>query len=588
MLRIPSEIIALFGQDSVYKNIRVVFPNQEFEDITNEKIVSESLNFNESICSRENIKMGLAENSTLEFEAVGIPNITNSNIEVAIEIECESTTEGAVYKEDLGKYVYSLPIGHFIVVKAEKQADMTHRKVTCYGRALDVLRNISNDKSSIEHIKQNFGISRSTAYSFDILKFLMMNCNLQGIEGTEAPVSFTREDIETNVAGESTWSGSWYLTVLCDGVEITNPSTDIYKLHYGTRTKNNEEIAQEVKQELLTREYLPEFADRIENILRSAVIDKGGLFLGGFGGSGIASLSSDAKAEGEFVYPRVSMSTQEDANTRRAAIYMPRAIKFLSRDESFRIRDEFSIDFMTGNSISLFTPSNIYPTFNYSIPRVAHYPFRTTPRVATYYVDAPNVEFDKLVESYLELIGYWGLFARNGNMSLIRLKTILPMLYPSYDIYPSDLLFPDDGTAIKIKPERTIDCWFDDELTKPFNKIEMEYTNSSSNAKEVLTSTWNVEGYTDAECKTYKVGTDNYILQNVVLTTAQAETFISMMREGLEGVKYMPSTVNAYSMPYVEAGDDLKVYTNEESFITFALSNKVTGIQMLVSNFESK
>lgn len=87
MLNIPQTIKDLFKTDGVLKNIRISFPNEERADICNDQIIKESLKFDESISSREEIKFGLCESSQLSFECVDVGNIKGMEIEAAIEID---------------------------------------------------------------------------------------------------------------------------------------------------------------------------------------------------------------------------------------------------------------------------------------------------------------------------------------------------------------------------------------------------------------------------------------------------------------------------------------------------------------------
>ena len=73
----PKKIEELYHTDSVFKNIRISFPNGERSDICNDQIVQDSVRFTESICSRDQIKFGIAEVPMFECEVVHVGNIEN-------------------------------------------------------------------------------------------------------------------------------------------------------------------------------------------------------------------------------------------------------------------------------------------------------------------------------------------------------------------------------------------------------------------------------------------------------------------------------------------------------------------------------
>ena len=152
MLSIPEEIKQAIKEDSALVNVRVVFVNGEFPDITNEQIDSDSVTFTESICSGDSLSLGLMESPTFEFEACNIPNIKGKKINVFYEYYCDSSVQGAVYKADLSHYVYQLPIGLFTVSSSPKETDMDFRKVTAYASVIDESLTLRSDYISAMNV----------------------------------------------------------------------------------------------------------------------------------------------------------------------------------------------------------------------------------------------------------------------------------------------------------------------------------------------------------------------------------------------------------------------------------------------------
>lgn len=132
MLAIPDEIKELLHKDTCFKNIRIHFQNGERSDICNDQIVMDSVSFTESLCSQDTLKFGLCEASVFECEVVGVSNVTGAVIEVTCEVFCPFTVEGAEWKADLEKWVYSIPYGTFVINEAKRQADIIHRKIVAY------------------------------------------------------------------------------------------------------------------------------------------------------------------------------------------------------------------------------------------------------------------------------------------------------------------------------------------------------------------------------------------------------------------------------------------------------------------------
>lgn len=159
MLDIPSAIKTLFGTDGVKKNFRVHFPNGEMGDITNDKILYESVKFTESVCSQDPFKFGLAESSVIEFETVGIANMYGMVIECGIEVDTSSLSAAQITAiqsnpgdgvlvlssvSDIGYGFYRVPYGVFRVESCPRNHQaMTHRRVTAYslGRESEYMEN---------------------------------------------------------------------------------------------------------------------------------------------------------------------------------------------------------------------------------------------------------------------------------------------------------------------------------------------------------------------------------------------------------------------------------------------------------------
>lgn len=184
MLTIPDEVKALFSSDTVRKNFHVRFPNGEYTDLNNEDIISESVQFTESLCSQQYFKFGLAEASQIEFVAVGIPNVRGAYIECAIEIDCTRLGDAwaAAHLPDLTlpfltaqtcfyntKLYYRVPYGRFKIDTCPRNhGAMYQRQITAYS---DIVHN--NEQMSVhEYNSLNTFMPNVSKYSFNIRNFV--------------------------------------------------------------------------------------------------------------------------------------------------------------------------------------------------------------------------------------------------------------------------------------------------------------------------------------------------------------------------------------------------------------------------------
>ena len=90
---IPALIRKLLKTDGVLKNLRIVFTDDSYPDVCNDKIIKESLKFEESLSSREEIKFGLCEDATLDFECLDFGDIQGKEIVAYFEIDATELFE---------------------------------------------------------------------------------------------------------------------------------------------------------------------------------------------------------------------------------------------------------------------------------------------------------------------------------------------------------------------------------------------------------------------------------------------------------------------------------------------------------------
>ena len=176
MLALPLEIRQLLRTESIKKNIRIHFPNGEWNDITNDNIEYESVSFTESICSQNNLKFGLCEASVFEVTVFGVANIKGCDIEVYLEIDISSLSTELIEQygmtsPDVSFPYYRVPYGTFTVDSCKRQADMSKRHIVAYSQI------ISDDSplSPAERVKQAMPVKNNANYEFDLQRFIYSN-----------------------------------------------------------------------------------------------------------------------------------------------------------------------------------------------------------------------------------------------------------------------------------------------------------------------------------------------------------------------------------------------------------------------------
>ena len=88
MVDIPAAVQPLYTTERT--NFRVTFPNGEYTDLVNGAIVSETVKLSEGVCSENVFRFGCAERSTLEFDAVGVDDLSGLTIACFLEVDLSS------------------------------------------------------------------------------------------------------------------------------------------------------------------------------------------------------------------------------------------------------------------------------------------------------------------------------------------------------------------------------------------------------------------------------------------------------------------------------------------------------------------
>ena len=148
--------------------------------IDNDNLVKESVKIDERMCSDDNLKFGLCEGSSLEFQAFDIENITGKRIQAFVDVKYPVYTYD--YDETTGKTTKSeiieecsIPMGWYDVQETSRQASTGIRKVSAYNK----LKSDYLDADVNAMIVEEFGTT--TVRVLDILQFLLRKYGIRTI-----------------------------------------------------------------------------------------------------------------------------------------------------------------------------------------------------------------------------------------------------------------------------------------------------------------------------------------------------------------------------------------------------------------------
>ena len=80
----------------------------------------------------------------------------------------------------------------------------------------------------------------------------------------------------------------------------------------------------------------------------------------------------------------------------------------------------------------------------------------------------------------------------------------------------------------------------------------------------------------------------NYLLQNYLFTKEEVDEMLKNVFDAVSGVSYLPADIDMIGMPWIEAGDSLRISTKTETIYTYVLRRTLKGINALRDRIESK
>jgi len=612
MINIPEEVKLLFRTDSIKKNIRIHFPNGEREDIVNDNIVEESFSFTESICSQEKLKFGLCEASVVQFECVGIENIKGYEIAVYCEIDISSLSEEFITEygkssDDVSFPYYQIPYGLFIVDSCQRQADMRRRKVIGYSKGLPD----NTILNPVEYAKFNGGINckYNNPYNFNIYAFLYANI------GKDFNGEMFQEKEEETIFGIS------YFT------ENSLGSSDV--VYNSDRTNFNSKYVLELrlytKREMFYEDNANLLCELGYTSLRDEdvkhIVDKINDICNNYGFKETLEGSQDEREElnyildclkkvffctdeceidlegYHYIYPYMGYSEEEVTEIKNSygfvySINVPATIEITLKEQHYNSYDVLQSDIILEEEITIRQCETDFicnKITNFKEIYMNHNRVLTEISGENRY-SLKGCEFNayNAIESTMELMGYSGRYGRDGNFELFKISDYFG-LYPSETLYPNEDLYPKGSNAGIWTKSCYRSAWYDDELTKPYDRVSVTYINE--NGTEIYAYHAIVdeeaEGYIEKDYQTYSLS-DNYFIQNGMFTSEQIKEILSSVAENIKNVRYMPADLELIGLPWIEAGDVIAIMTEDGAIETCILRRTLNGIQSLVDNFESK
>lgn len=596
MLNIPNEIKALFKNGSAFKNFHVHFPNGENADLNNDDIVAESVQFTESICSKEVFQFGLSERSQIEFECVGVQNIFGMTIECAIEISLDMLEDEAQFITDHPntgnesfldpqictygtRNMYRVPYGRFIIESCPRsQGAMKHRKVNAYSIKFGAA------EVAFEQFKMSIRRYNTETYTPSAHYTVA-----QYAETLRADM--TAETLTYNI--QNTGRENWNLTL----DTATQPAEKTVCLYVDSFADDPKRLVRKTFGTKGTTAY------NDPNALYTIKLYKGADY------NACMALAKSKADELNLQWLEVNQINGASfysehllpSNVYKQVITYPN-VPYNDKGDHFEITmypyliDDPSLDLFawegytgrfdlaiydnnTGTYEILLTDQNIIDhieitkyTTTETEPRLFFNSTLKTEETATTY---PYVTFinaysvTDLIDGWSELSATFAKVTRGGDSDFIRVSKDAP---------------------IAMTPAEYSELWWDEYDVSEVGAVTYSYLNGDSQEEQTNTYTFG-NGASRYEM------TDNALLKNLNTSgMSESETYayaenliITEFVPHLGSISFTPVNLDALGLPYLEAGDYLEIDNADGGTVgTYILTRTLSGIQTLTDSIESK
>lgn len=594
MLNVPEAVKTLFQTDGILKNIRITFPNGEYGDICNDRIIKESLKFDESISSRENIKFGLCESSQLSFECVETEDIKGLEIEAYIEIDTTGTSIPSQTSSDVPFAFYRLPLGRFTVDESKLNAKMNIRKVTAYSVFDFSVPVYMQEKTTFSEINLN------------VINYLYMARKTRFLDEsnftyTRIPLSFSQVPIKYEYTPDWIWndSGTLHDKRLCVTVYYNYASFD------ADNAPNMRKLIR-CNNSGLADYAIGDIEANAENIIHY-IISAGYTDPEHTIGDAKEVLTECYTLLRNLIRPMpyvYGLPKDYLIGINVGDIYPPSSQIIFVTEVTFALKTKLNSEqYWQTEKTYTYTNYNSSDNASYDVVDTSFYPQYfvnlkgTETDVTNYYKYASaflNLDNRNLLESLVELAGCFGRINRYGYFELIELaEVMLDGLFPADDLYPSNDLYPIDYALAVVNSDEqeiinnnvAIDLWYEKRIVG-FNKIICEYMSSEvldedNNPVQVIyEESWDSSNDVDDNFATYDLS-DNLIISNNTWTEQGIQTIIESLVESLQKIMFYPAEVSMVGLPYIEAGDEMLVYCHRNRLLVLNLSRTLSGIQAL-------
>lgn len=564
--------------------------------ITNENLVSESVKYDERMCSGTDLKFGLCEGTSLEFQYFGLENINGRRLNTSIDVQYETASGSLAWQ--------TIPMGFFTVDQCPMQFSTGIRKVVAYNKLRSKYLDAKANQDIIDIVSQGEDGSATVSFYY-ILKQLLNGYNIESYDVKSVDPDITQAELD-----DSYEFTQWQVTHNASVIEIIVPlytsghaSTSTYLHIVAFQCNANVGNVDEYVRSVFNAEVAKNIKQSVYQVNISSHLDD--RYIRSYDDSSVYISLRNFLLNGGYVTTRAVTSPQVTFDYQKrivggmiATYNDSKALISLTADyESplyniLNANSQITLPFravINNNSTGIASQTD-YATYF----KLLHEEFEWIWKIQKMDVaelakqritlaeakDLADVTLRELQSAVYESVCQYGQLDRATDLfSGIELNN--SALYPRDTLYPADNLYP-GGSMDKTVKSAYSKLWTDTVGAQSFRYLNITYKGLDQNNQEVdytLQKTVNANGTTD-----YNMS-DNWLFRNLIWTEQQIDAYATAMVAKMTGVTWFPFEMWGAGLPYIETGDQIEIVTREGSFTSYILQRQLNGIQNLQDTY---
>lgn len=208
------------------------------------------------------------------------------------------------------------------------------------------------------------------------------------------------------------------------------------------------------------------------------------------------------------------------------------------------------------------------------------------PTIKNIFTVDSSVTARDVMRSLMEMCGCFYRIGRDGKPQFIYAQE--HGLYPSNDLYPADTLFPKKSGEMTMPTSYYISAEFAEYQVEKFGGVQVVVRTKDNTGAVVRWEYWEDESSDSA----YLIDDNIFLCAEEFLydpqNTSNIDTLLENIFHCLDNLQYTPFTAETIGTPFLESGDRFTLLTQTDGFESFIFDRKLKGIQALKDHYEAR